>query len=73
MAVQCGVSLALARFAWEEITIWIEQNVLTAEGRKTEHGDHQFYAKASRLVFGDQDCEDAYLKWHRPCSPAPVR
>jgi molecular chaperone IbpA len=36
------ISLALAGFTPEEITVTAEQNVLTVEGRKAEKGDHQY-------------------------------
>jgi molecular chaperone IbpA len=36
------ISLALAGFVPEEITITAEQNVLTVEGRKAEKGDHHY-------------------------------
>jgi molecular chaperone IbpA len=36
------ISLALAGFAPEEITVTAEQNMLTVEGRKAEKGDHQY-------------------------------
>jgi molecular chaperone IbpA len=36
------ISLALAGFVREEITITAEQNVLTVEGRKAEKGDHHY-------------------------------
>ena len=36
------ISLALAGFAPEEVTITAEQNVLTVEGRKAEKGEHQY-------------------------------
>jgi molecular chaperone IbpA len=36
------ISLALAGFVPEEITITTEQNVLTVEGRKAEKGDHHY-------------------------------
>src|SRR5436190_9902220 len=39
---QYQISLALAGFTPEEITITAEQNVLTVEGRKAEKGDHQY-------------------------------
>jgi molecular chaperone IbpA len=36
------ISVALAGFAPEDITLTAEQNVLTVEGRKSEHGEHQY-------------------------------
>jgi molecular chaperone IbpA len=36
------ISLALAGFAAEEVTITAEQNVLTVEGRKAESGEHHY-------------------------------
>jgi molecular chaperone IbpA len=36
------ITLALAGFSPEEITITAEQNMLTVEGRKAENGDHQY-------------------------------
>jgi molecular chaperone IbpA len=36
------ISLALAGFTPEEITVTAEQSVLTVEGRKAEKGDHQY-------------------------------
>lgn len=39
---QYQISLALAGFSPDEITITAEQNVLTVEGRKAEKGDHQY-------------------------------
>jgi molecular chaperone IbpA len=36
------ISLALAGFAPDEVTVTAEQNMLTVEGRKTEKGDHQY-------------------------------
>jgi len=36
------ISLALAGFKPEEITVTAEQNMLTVEGRKAEKGDHQY-------------------------------
>jgi molecular chaperone IbpA len=36
------ISLALAGFTPDEITITAEQNVLAVEGRKAEKGDHQY-------------------------------
>lgn len=36
------ISLALAGFVPEDITITAEQNVLAVEGRKAEKGDHQY-------------------------------
>jgi molecular chaperone IbpA len=39
---QYRISLALAGFAPEEITIMAEHNVLRVEGRKAEKGDHEY-------------------------------
>lgn len=36
------ISLALAGFSPDEVTITAEQNVLTVEGRKAEKGAHQY-------------------------------
>lgn len=36
------ISLAVAGFTPEEITITAEQNMLTVEGRKVEKGDHHY-------------------------------
>jgi molecular chaperone IbpA len=36
------ISLALAGFKPDEVSITAEQNVLTIEGRKTEKGEHQY-------------------------------
>jgi molecular chaperone IbpA len=36
------ISLALAGFAPDEITVTAEQNMLTVEGQKAEKGDHQY-------------------------------
>ena len=36
------ISLALAGFKPEEITVTAEQNMLTVEGRKAENGDHEY-------------------------------
>jgi molecular chaperone IbpA len=36
------VSLALAGFAPDEVTVTAEQNMLTVEGRKADQGDHQY-------------------------------
>ena len=36
------ISLALAGFMPEEVTVTAEQNMLTVEGRKAEKGDHQY-------------------------------
>jgi molecular chaperone IbpA len=50
------ISLALAGFSSEEITITAEQNVLTVEGHKAEKGEHQYLyqgisARPFRRVF----------------------
>src|SRR6266446_4341786 len=54
------ISLALAGFMPEEITITAEQNVLTVEGRKAEKGDRQYLyqgisARPFRRVFNLAD------------------
>jgi molecular chaperone IbpA len=54
------ISLALAGFTPEEITITAEQNVLTVEGRKAEKGEHQYLhqgisARPFRRVFNLAD------------------
>jgi molecular chaperone IbpA len=54
------ISLALAGFVPEEITITAEQNMLTVEGRKAEKGDHQYLyqgisARPFRRVFNLAD------------------
>jgi molecular chaperone IbpA len=36
------VSLALAGFAPDEVTVTAEQNMLTVEGHKDDQGDHQY-------------------------------
>jgi molecular chaperone IbpA len=36
------ISLALAGFSPQDVTITAEQNVLTVEGRKAEKGEHQY-------------------------------
>ena len=36
------ISLALAGFKPEEITVTAKQNMLTVEGRKVENGDHEY-------------------------------
>ncbi len=36
------ISLALAGFGPEEVTITVERNVLIVESRKAEKGDHQY-------------------------------
>jgi molecular chaperone IbpA len=50
------ISLALAGFSPEEVTITAEQNVLTVEGRKSDRGEHQYLyqgisARPFRRVF----------------------
>jgi molecular chaperone IbpA len=37
------ISLAVAGFAPEEISVTAEQNTLTVEGRKADKGDHQYF------------------------------
>ena len=54
------VSLALAGFKPEDITITAEQNVLTVEGRKADNGEHQYLyqgipARPFRRVFSLAD------------------
>jgi molecular chaperone IbpA len=54
------ISLALAGFMPEDITLTAEQNVLTVEGRKAENGDHQYLyqgisARPFRRVFNLAD------------------
>jgi len=54
------VSLALAGFTPEEVTITAEQNVLTVEGRKGENQDHHYLyrgisARPFRRVFNLAD------------------
>ena len=54
------ISLALAGFTPEEVTITAEQNVLTVEGHKTVKGDHQYLyqgisARPFRRVFNLAD------------------
>ena len=54
------VSLALAGFTPEEVSITAEQNVLTVEGRKAENGEHQYLyqgisARPFRRIFNLAD------------------
>jgi molecular chaperone IbpA len=54
------ISLALAGFTSEEVTITAEQNVLTVEGGKAEKGEHQYLyqgisARPFRRVFNLAD------------------
>jgi molecular chaperone IbpA len=54
------ISLALAGFTPEEVSITAEQNVLTVEGRKAEKGEHQYLyqgisARPFRRVFNLAD------------------
>ena len=54
------ISLALAGFMPEDITLTAEQNVLTVEGHKAEKGDHQYLyrgisARPFRRVFNLAD------------------
>jgi molecular chaperone IbpA len=54
------ISLALAGFTPEEVTITAEQNVLTVEGGKAEKGEHQYLyqgisARPFRRVFNLAD------------------
>jgi len=47
------ISLALAGFKPEEITVTAEQNMLTVEGRKAENGDHDYlFQGISAAVIG---------------------
>lgn len=49
------ISLALAGFSPDEVTITAEQNVLTIEGRKADKGTHQFlYQGISSRLFRRQ-------------------
>jgi molecular chaperone IbpA len=57
---QYHISLALAGFTPQEVTVTAEQNVLTVEGRKAEKGDHQYLyqgisARPFRRVFNLAD------------------
>jgi molecular chaperone IbpA len=54
------ISLALAGFTPDEVTVTAEQDVLTVEGRKAEKGDHQYLyhgisARSFRRVFNLAD------------------
>lgn len=54
------ISLALAGFTPDEVSITAEQNVLTVEGRKAEKGEHQYLyqgisARPFRRVFNLAD------------------
>jgi len=54
------ISLALAGFSADEVTITAEQNVLTVEGKKAEKGEHQYLyqgisARPFRRVFNLAD------------------
>jgi len=54
------ISLALAGFTPDEVTITAEQNVLTVEGRKADRGAHQYLyrgisARPFRRVFNIAD------------------
>ncbi len=54
------ISLAVAGFTPDDITITAEQNVLTVEGRKVEKGDHEYLyqgisARPFRRVFNLAD------------------
>jgi molecular chaperone IbpA len=54
------ISLALAGFSPDEVTITAEQNVLTVEGRKSDKHDHQYLyqgisARPFRRVFNLAD------------------
>ena len=49
------ISLALAGFTSEEVTVTAEQNMLTVEGRKGEKGEHQYlYQGISSRAFRRQ-------------------
>ena len=49
------ISLALAGFTPEEVTVTAEQNMLTVEGRKGEKGEHQYlYQGISSRAFRRQ-------------------
>ena len=57
---QYQISLALAGFSPQDMTITAEQNVLTVEGGKAEKGDHQYLyqgisARSFRRVFNLAD------------------
>ncbi len=57
---QYQISLALAGFTADEVSITAEQNVLTIEGRKGEKGEHQYLyqgisARPFRRVFNLAD------------------
>ena len=57
---QYVISLALAGFTPDEVTITAEQNVLTVEGRKLEQSEHQYLyrgisARPFRRVFNLAD------------------
>ena len=57
---QYHISLALAGFTPQEVTVTAEQNVLTVEGRKAEKGEHQHLyrgisARPFRRVFNLAD------------------
>src|SRR6202034_954869 len=57
---QYQITLALAGFGPDEVTITAEQNVLTVEGRKAEKSDHQYLyqsisARPFRRVFNLAD------------------
>jgi molecular chaperone IbpA len=54
------ISLALAGFSPEDVTVTAEQNVLTVEGRKADNGEHQYLyrgipARPFRRVFSLAD------------------
>jgi molecular chaperone IbpA len=54
------ISLALAGFTPQEVTVTADQNVLTVEGRKAEKGEHQYLyqgisARPFRRVFNLAD------------------
>ncbi len=54
------ISLALAGFSADEVTITAEQNVLTVEGKKAEKGEHQYLyqgisARPFRRIFNLAD------------------
>jgi len=54
------ISLAVAGFAPDDVTVTAEQNVLTVEGRKADKGDHEYLhqgisARPFRRVFNLAD------------------
>jgi molecular chaperone IbpA len=62
------ISLALAGFTRDEVTITAEQNVLTVEGSKADKGEHQYLyqgisARAFRRVFNLADYVTVQGAW----------